>query len=154
MCHQSGRRIPRIHQHGAEGDLPPVNRIKHFSDVIEFGFAVAVGVENPVINHPKTIRRGIVINAGDDSDATNYAAGIARILPTDTGNIVPIGFIGNRVVENNIAVSGGNQSLTRLFPNQTRFEFLVFQIAVNAVMVEIINVVSEIRASIINLAAQ
>ena len=122
--------------------------------MVEFGFAVAVRIENPVINHPKAINRRVVINAGDNADALDNPADIARILATHTFNVVRVRFVGDRIIKDDVAVFGLHQSCAGFFPHQTRCQFLVFQIPIDAVMVKIINVVSQIRASVIDLARQ
>ena len=69
--HQRHRRIPRVYQTEPKLDLPKLQQVEHLGDVVEFAFAVAVGVKEAVIQNPKAVNRRIVINAVDQADAFN-----------------------------------------------------------------------------------
>ncbi len=75
--HQSCGGIPRIHQHGAKLDAAPLDSIEHLGDVVNFRLAIAVGIEQSVVNNPKAVCRSVVINAGDNADAFDHAARVA-----------------------------------------------------------------------------
>jgi hypothetical protein len=66
--------------------------------VVEFCLAVAVGVENAVVNHPKAVTSGVIINAGDNAFAFDDAARVARILPPHAFNVTRMRFVGNCIM--------------------------------------------------------
>jgi hypothetical protein len=64
-----------------EGQLLLIDHIsKHLLHVIEFAFAVAVRVVNPVINQPKLVHLGIDIHAAHHADAFDHGLGVAAVL--------------------------------------------------------------------------
>ena len=71
--------------------------IEHFSDVVEFGFAVYIRRKQAIVDQPKLIGLRIDINTRDNSDAFDDSMSVARILTTDQFDVERIVFIGNRI---------------------------------------------------------
>ncbi len=152
--HQRHRRIPRVHQTEPKLDLSQLEQVKHFGNVVEFGFAVSVGVKEAIIQHPKAVNLRVVINAVDQADAFDDGVFVARILTANAFDGERIGFVQNRIIEDNRSRRRENHLVFDLLPEQTRGKFVGFQIAIDAVVVKVFKMLRQICASIIDLAGE
>ena len=72
--------------------------------MVEFGLAVAVRVEDAIINDPVLVGCGVVVNQIDDADAFDDTVSIAAVVASDTRDLKGVRLIEHGSIEEQITV--------------------------------------------------
>ena len=118
--HQRHGGIPGIHQDRAELEAAPLDRIEHLGDVIEFGLAIALWIEEAVVNDPIAVEFRVVVDRIDNADALNHTVRVTAVLAAHAFNLEGIRLINYRVIEDQVSLRGLDERFSGLLPEQTR----------------------------------
>jgi hypothetical protein len=103
--------------------------------VIEFSLAIALWLEEAVVNDPLAVEFRVVVDQIDNADAFNHAVRVTTLLAAHAFNLEGVRLINYRVIKDQVSLRGLDERFSGLLPEQSRGEFLRFQIAIDAVMV-------------------
>jgi hypothetical protein len=70
--HQVFGGIPTVHQNGAKRNFALTQTVEHIGHMIEFGFAITVGVVDAVVQHPAAPTPRVNIQARHQTDAVDH----------------------------------------------------------------------------------
>jgi hypothetical protein len=153
--HQVFGGIPTVHQHGLERQALVIDGIaEHVMDMIELGFAVAIGIVEPVVDQPERIQLRIHIDAGDDADAADQAMGIATVLAAHQVDLPGEVLIQHGVVKEQITGGYRDNLGTDVIPYQPRRHPFTPQVTVDGIMTEGVIVIGKIGQRVVDLADQ
>ncbi len=102
--------------------------------MVEFGFAICVGVEEAKVNDPELVCLRVNVDAGDNPDTFDDAFGVAAVLAAHPLNGHGVVLVRDGVIEEHIAIGRSDQGVFNLLPDQARRELVLAQEAVELVM--------------------
>src|ERR1043165_2117865 len=146
--------VPGVHQHRLQRELSVLSHREHLLYMIQLALAVAVRVEDTVVNHPKLLRLRIDIHACNQSYASDHAVLVAAPLTAYHLNVGSEAMVQHRIIEDPVGVGVKCQLRLHLLPQQPGGEFFTTQVAVDGIMAKALQMVSHVRKRIVNLTTQ
>ncbi len=122
--------------------------------MVNFTFAIAVGVIDTIINNPERIHIWVNIYHRDSADTPDNSLGITTPLPTRRFDFRRIVLISGGIVKQQITVIRKADVVFDVFPDFSGGNSLVSQVAVDLVMTPLLGVVSKVSLCVIDVADQ
>lgn len=149
--HQLLGGIPAIHEYGPKRQALVMDDVRqHVLDMIELGFAVPVGIIQPVVDQPEIIGFGIDTETAHDTDTADQALRITAILATDQLDPVRKILVQYRIIEDQITSRGRYHLIADIVPHQARCHPFAAQKAVDRIVAEVFTVLCEMRQGIVD----
>jgi hypothetical protein len=89
-------------------------------DMLQFRFAVAVRMIDPIINDPKAVNLRIHLHTRDHADAFDHSFGIPDILTANQLNLGRISLIHDGIIVHDVPVRTEHNIWPHIVPDQTR----------------------------------
>ena len=87
-------RIPTVHQDPGKREALLIDQPReHVLEMIQFGFAIALRVINPIVNQPEPILLRIDIDTCNHPEAFDDALGVAAILTTHSRDLARMSLV-------------------------------------------------------------
>ena len=123
--------IPTIHQNEVKWQLLLVDYVdQHLLYMIEFAFAISVGITNAVVEEPEPIEFRVNVNAGDYADPFDHTVIVAAILAPHELDGERIVLFKNGIVKDQIPVWRPIDLALDVFPDQSLRDFLSAKVAI------------------------
>jgi len=113
--------------------------------VTELGFAVALGIEETIVQRPVLPAARVDVQTIDHPDALDQAVSVPAALQTHQFDAVRVISIQNRIVKGDAAPRGKHDIAFDVLPDHARRHFLYAQVALDRIMTEVGSVFGTVR---------
>jgi len=151
--HQFFRSVPTVEEDTGEREsLISNGRRQHLADMVEFGLAITIRIEQAIVHNPILTIIGIDIKTIDYPNAFYHTMRITAILSAHHFDAARVIFIKNRVIENKISIRGLNNIPFNIIPDNSSCQFIPMKKTGYGIMTKAIFMLSQVRHGVIFLS--
>ena len=137
--------VPAVKQHVCEGQgLVGNGERQHLLHMIELGLAIALRVEDAVIDDPILSRIGIDVQAVDHANALDQAMLVAAVLQANQLDGVGMLLVQDGVIEHQAAAWRLDNIALHMFPEDAPCELVAAQQTIDCIVAQTLGMIGEV----------